>query len=53
VPIPRQPAAQAWSPAACPVADEACARVVSLPLYPSLTDGAQHDVARAVLAFSR
>jgi dTDP-3-amino-3,4,6-trideoxy-alpha-D-glucose transaminase len=53
VPIPRQPAAQAWSPAACPLADEACARVVSLPLYPSLADGAQDDVARAVLAFSR
>jgi dTDP-4-amino-4,6-dideoxygalactose transaminase len=53
VPIPRQPAARAWAPAECPIADAVCARVVSLPLYPSLADGAQDDVARAVLTFSR
>jgi dTDP-4-amino-4,6-dideoxygalactose transaminase len=35
------------------VAEDACARVVSLPLYPSLADGAQNDVVRAVLAFPR
>ncbi|MGE0362351.1 MAG: DegT/DnrJ/EryC1/StrS family aminotransferase [Vicinamibacterales bacterium] len=53
VPIPRQPAARSWSPAPCPLANEVCDRVVSLPLYPSLADGAQDDVVRAVLAFSR
>jgi dTDP-4-amino-4,6-dideoxygalactose transaminase len=51
LPITRQPAAQSWSPASCPVADEVCRRVVSLPLYPSLTDCAQDDVVNAVLAF--
>lgn len=53
VPIPRQPAARSWTPAPCPVADEVCARVVSLPLYPSLADTAQDDVVRAVLSFPR
>jgi dTDP-3-amino-3,4,6-trideoxy-alpha-D-glucose transaminase len=53
VPIPRQPAARSWTPAPCPVADDVCARVVSLPLYPSLADGAHDDVMRAVLAFQR
>jgi dTDP-4-amino-4,6-dideoxygalactose transaminase len=53
VPIPRQPAAAAWAPAACPVADDVCRRLVSLPLYPSLGDVAQDAVVAAVLAFSR
>lgn len=53
VPIPRQPAAAAWSPADCPVADRVTAEVVSLPLYPSLPSGAVADVAAAVAAFSR
>jgi dTDP-3-amino-3,4,6-trideoxy-alpha-D-glucose transaminase len=53
VPIPRQPAARSWTPAPCPVADDVCARVVSLPLYPSLADTAQDDVVRAVLSFPR
>ncbi len=53
VPIPRQPAAQSWSPAPCPVADDVCARVVSLPLYPSLADDAHDEVVRAVLAYPR
>jgi dTDP-3-amino-3,4,6-trideoxy-alpha-D-glucose transaminase len=53
VPIPRQPAARPWTPADCPVADHVCDRVVSLPLYPSLSDSAQDEVVRAVLAFER
>jgi dTDP-3-amino-3,4,6-trideoxy-alpha-D-glucose transaminase len=53
VPIPRQPAARSWTPAPCPVADQVCAQVVSLPLYPSLADSAQDDVVRAVLSFPR
>jgi dTDP-4-amino-4,6-dideoxygalactose transaminase len=53
VPIPRQPAAQAWAPAACPIADDVSGRVVSLPLHPSLTAAAQDDVVAAVLSFPR
>lgn len=53
VPIPRQPAARGWSPADCPAADAACARLVSLPLYPSLAATAQDDVVAAVLSLSR
>ncbi len=53
VPIPRQPAASAWAPAPCPVADRVCASVVSLPLYPSLTAAALAEVTAAVSAFSR
>lgn len=53
VPIPRQPAAAAWSPAACPVTDRVTSTVVSLPLYPSLSAAAQADVIAAVRTFSR
>jgi dTDP-3-amino-3,4,6-trideoxy-alpha-D-glucose transaminase len=53
VPIPRQPAAQAWTPSPCPVADDVCGRVLSLPLYPSLTEATQDEVIGAVLAFPR
>jgi len=53
VPIPRQPAAAAWTPAQCPNADRVCERVVSLPLYPSLSVEALAEVAAAVAAFSR
>lgn len=53
VPIPRQPAAAAWTPGTCPNADRICERVVSLPLYPSLSADAQADVAAAVATFSR
>lgn len=53
VPIPRQPAAAAWSPAMCPVADRVTTHVVSLPLYPSLTPDALTEVTAAVAAFSR
>jgi dTDP-3-amino-3,4,6-trideoxy-alpha-D-glucose transaminase len=51
VPIPRQPAAAAWTPDPCPVADRVCATVVSLPLYPSLSAAALAEVAAAVAAF--
>ncbi len=53
VPIPRQPAAAAWTPTQCPIADRVCERVVSLPLYPSLSAGSQAEVVAAVAAFSR
>jgi dTDP-3-amino-3,4,6-trideoxy-alpha-D-glucose transaminase len=53
VPIPRQPAAAGWRPTPCPVADEICAQVVSLPLYPSLTAAALDEVVAAVQSYPR
>ncbi len=51
VPIPRQPALAGANPAMCPVADRVCAEIVSLPMYPALTDGAVDKVGRAAAAF--
>jgi dTDP-4-amino-4,6-dideoxygalactose transaminase len=51
VPIPRQPALQSTSPAMCPVADRICAQVVSLPLYPALSDASVSAVIEAAAAF--
>ena len=51
VPIPRQPALQASSPAMCAVADRVCAQVVSLPMYPGLTDAQVAMVAASAQAF--
>jgi dTDP-3-amino-3,4,6-trideoxy-alpha-D-glucose transaminase len=48
VPIPRQPAVQREQPADCPVADRACARIFSLPLYPSLTPAMADGVVGAL-----
>jgi dTDP-4-amino-4,6-dideoxygalactose transaminase len=53
VPIPRQPALQSASPAMCPVADQVCAQVVSLPIYPGLSDPAVAAVAEAAATFDR
>ena len=52
VPIPRQPALQAEQPAQCPLADQICADLVSLPLYPSLDLTRVEEVAGAVCDFS-
>jgi dTDP-4-amino-4,6-dideoxygalactose transaminase len=51
VPIPRQPALQTASPAMCAVADRVCAQVVSLPMYPGLSDEAVAAVAEAAATF--
>ena len=51
VPIPRQPALKSTSPAMCPVADRVCAQVVSLPMYPGLSDEAAIAVGDAAAAF--
>ena len=48
VPIPRQPALQSESPAACPAADRVCAQVLSLPLYPDIPEEDLRTVAAAV-----
>jgi dTDP-4-amino-4,6-dideoxygalactose transaminase len=53
VPIPRQPALRAASPAMCPVADGVCAQIVSLPMYPGLSDTAVATVVAAAASFSR
>ena len=51
VPIPRQPALAAASPADCPIAAIACDEVISLPLHPGMSDRDVEDVASAVGAF--
>jgi dTDP-4-amino-4,6-dideoxygalactose transaminase len=51
VPIPRQPALKDASPAICPIADQVCAQIVSLPMYPGLTDEAVAAVGSAAAAF--
>ena len=48
VPIPRQPAFAGIQPADCPVAARACDEVLSLPLYPGLSDLDVDRVAAAV-----
>ena len=52
VPIPRQPALGATSPAMCAVADRVCAQVVSLPMYPGLSESAVSAVTAAAATFS-
>jgi dTDP-4-amino-4,6-dideoxygalactose transaminase len=51
VPIPRQPALAASNPAVCGVADRICSQVVSLPMYPGLSDSSVDTVARAAATF--
>ena len=48
VPIPRQPALAGAQPADCPIALRACGEVLSLPLYPGLSDGDVDRVAASV-----
>ncbi|HVL67131.1 MAG TPA: DegT/DnrJ/EryC1/StrS family aminotransferase [Vicinamibacterales bacterium] len=48
VPIPRQPALAGMDPVQCAVGDQVCREVFSLPLYPSLPDGAVARVASAL-----
>lgn len=52
VPIPRQPALAGASPGECPVANRVCDEVLSLPMYPSLTDEAVGLVIDAAVRFS-
>ena len=51
VPIPRQPAVASTSPAVCPVCDRVCGQVVSLPMYPGLSDDAVGAVIAATETF--
>ncbi|MGH9219941.1 MAG: DegT/DnrJ/EryC1/StrS family aminotransferase [Vicinamibacterales bacterium] len=52
VPIPRQPALATTSPAMCATADRVCAQVVSLPMYPRLSDAAVSAVTAAAATFT-
>ena len=52
VPLPRQAAFESAAPTACPVADEACRRILSLPIHPGLGDDEIRLVADAVRSFS-
>ena len=52
VPIPRQPALAAFDPADCPVADRVCSQVLSLPIYPGLSDADVAAVVEAVQSFA-
>jgi dTDP-3-amino-3,4,6-trideoxy-alpha-D-glucose transaminase len=53
VAIPRQPALAATSPAMCPIADQVCSQVVSLPMYPGLSEAAVAAVAEAASTFGQ
>ena len=53
VPIPRQPALSGTSPAMCAAADRICGQIVSLPMYPGLTDSQISAVSEAAAAFRR
>jgi dTDP-3-amino-3,4,6-trideoxy-alpha-D-glucose transaminase len=53
VPIPRQPALFAAGPAVCPIADRVCGQLLSLPLYPSLSEADVSAVVTAIRTFSR
>jgi dTDP-4-amino-4,6-dideoxygalactose transaminase len=51
VPIPRQPAMAGLPASSCPVADQVCDEVFSLPLHPALADSDVDRVVAAVHAF--
>ena len=51
VAIPEQPALRDTSPAMCPVAARVCAEVLSLPIYPALSDEAVTAVVEAAATF--
>ncbi len=48
IPIPHQPALATEQPAECPIATRVCREVLSLPLYPSLSDAAVAEIAAAL-----
>jgi dTDP-3-amino-3,4,6-trideoxy-alpha-D-glucose transaminase len=48
IPMPRQHAFAGIAPAECPVATQACAEILSLPLHPGLTDEDVNTVAAAL-----
>jgi dTDP-4-amino-4,6-dideoxygalactose transaminase len=51
-PITRQAAMAGWNPAPCPVADRVCGELLSLPMYPGLSDDEVGMVIDAARSFS-
>jgi dTDP-4-amino-4,6-dideoxygalactose transaminase len=51
IPIPRQQSMRNEDPMMCPIADRVGGEVVSLPMYPALSDPAVEVVATAAAAF--
>jgi dTDP-4-amino-4,6-dideoxygalactose transaminase len=51
VPIPRQQAMQSLNPRQCPITDQVCEEVCSLPLHPMLHDEDVDRVAMAIREF--
>lgn len=51
IPIPDQPAFRSAATAVCPEATRACRELVSLPLYPAMTNSDIHTVTTAVASF--
>jgi dTDP-4-amino-4,6-dideoxygalactose transaminase len=51
IPLPRQKAFEEFDPAECPNADRLCARVLSLPMHPSLRDFEVEAVIEGVRGF--
>jgi dTDP-4-amino-4,6-dideoxygalactose transaminase len=51
IPIPAQAAVRAYHPRECPTAAAACREVLSLPIYPALSDADLDDVAASIAAF--
>lgn len=53
LPIPRQPALASFDPAQCSIADRVCDEIVSLPIYPGLSDHEVSLVIDGVRSFAR
>jgi dTDP-4-amino-4,6-dideoxygalactose transaminase len=53
IPITRQAALVAFNPAPCPIADQVCSEIVSLPLHPGLSDEEVAIVIEASRSFAR
>jgi dTDP-4-amino-4,6-dideoxygalactose transaminase len=53
VPIPRQPALAAEQPRDCPVANQVCDEIFSLPLYPQLPHDAPRQIGARLASFGR
>jgi dTDP-4-amino-4,6-dideoxygalactose transaminase len=51
IPIPAQAAVRDQHPHDCPAATVACQEVLSLPMYPALTEAQVEDVASTVSSF--
>ena len=51
IPIPAQQALAGQDPRECPIAATACREVLSLPMYPALTESEVNDVASEISSF--